>query len=99
MKVFLSKQAEYKLDILLAYLLEKWSKKTKNDFIINLRAKFKQISIFPESCPKSDKRTGLHKCVLTKQITFFYRINIEKEIEIITFFDARQNPNKLDTEL
>ena len=41
MKVYLSKQAEYKLDILLAYLLEKWNEKTKGNFIVILKSKFK----------------------------------------------------------
>jgi plasmid stabilization system protein ParE len=99
MKVYLSKQAEYKLDLLLTYLLDIWSEKEKDEFIKILKSKFKQISTFPESCPKSNKRNGLFKCVLTKQITFFYRIHLEKEIEIITFFDTRQNPDKLKTEL
>ena len=45
---------------------------------------------------KSNKFQGLYKCVVTKQTTFYYRVSVElKEIEIITIFDTRQNPNKL----
>lgn len=32
-------------------------------------------------------------CVLTTQITLYYRIN-SNEIEIITFFDYRQDPKR-----
>ncbi len=39
---------------------------------------------------------GIYKCVVTKQTTFFYRINfIKEEIEIITLFDTRQDPDSL----
>jgi hypothetical protein len=42
----------------------------------------------------------LFKCVVTKQTTFYYRIEFDKkEIEIITVFAARQNPNKLDKDI
>jgi hypothetical protein len=38
--------------------------------------------------------------VVTKQTTFFYRVNFAKEeIEIITLFDTRQNPDKLKKQL
>ena len=39
-------------------------------------------------------------CVVSKQTTFFYRVNnIRNEIEIITVFDTRQAPEKLDDEV
>ncbi|NLP59458.1 type II toxin-antitoxin system RelE/ParE family toxin, partial [Lutibacter sp. B1] len=43
---------------------------------------------------------GLFKCVVTKQTTFYYRIKFEREeIEIITVFDTRQDPNKLENDI
>jgi plasmid stabilization system protein ParE len=99
MKVFLSPQALSKLEKLNAYLLENWNSKVRNEFIEKLTTKFKQISRFPESCVQSEKHKGLFKCVLTKQTTFFYRITEKNEIEIITFFDTRQNPDKLKKDL
>ena len=96
MKVFLSELAESKLLKLSKYLLEEWNVKTRDKFISKLNDKIKQISIQPDSCPKSSEFKNLYKCVVTKQTTFFYRILTErKEIEIITFFDTRQNPHKL----
>jgi plasmid stabilization system protein ParE len=100
MKVFLSELAEKKLVNLLEFLTENWSVKVKNDFIKKLSEKIEQISNLPESCIKSSKVKGLYKCVITKQTTFYYRINLnKKEIEIITIFDTRQEPNKLYKEL
>ncbi|HET8886687.1 MAG TPA: type II toxin-antitoxin system RelE/ParE family toxin [Salinimicrobium sp.] len=96
MKVYLSELAENKLLQLSQYLLDEWSLKTKDKFIQKLTDKINQISSQPDSCPKSKKLNGLYKCVVTKQTTFYYRIlHQSNEIEIITIFDTRQNPDKL----
>ncbi len=100
MKVFLSELAENKLLKLTAFLLENWSLKVRNDFIKKLTSKIEQITDQPESCPRSPKFKGLFKCVVTKQTTFYYRINFDKkEIEIITVFDTRQNLDKLEKDI
>lgn len=100
MKVFLSELAESKLLKLNDYLLEKWNLKVRNDFIKKFSSKITQISQYPESCPQSSKYKGLYKCVVTKQTTFYYRIiKAKNEIEIITVFDTRQNPNNLETDI
>jgi plasmid stabilization system protein ParE len=100
MKVFLSELAESKLLQLNDYLLEKWNLKVRNDFIKKFTSKVNQISVQPESCPQSSKYKGLYKCVITKQTTFYYRIiSVKNEIEIITVFDTRQNPNKLEIDV
>ncbi|MCK0155958.1 type II toxin-antitoxin system RelE/ParE family toxin [Cellulophaga sp. F20128] len=100
MKVFISELAEYKLKQLTEYLLEEWSYKVKKDFLVKLTAKIEQISEFPESCQKSLASGGIYKCVVTKQTTFFYRVNFsKKEIEIITLFDTRNDPEKLKSQL
>lgn len=96
MKVFLSELAELKLLKLSEYLLENWNLKTRDKFFEKLTEKIKQISIQPNSCPKSSEFDNLYKCVVTKQTIFYYRIIAEqKEIEIITIFDTRQHPDKL----
>ncbi len=100
MKVYLSELAEEKLIILSDYLLAHWNLETKDRFIKKLTNKINQISKQPESCPQSASFKGLFKCVVTKQTTFYYRVNHElKEIEIITIFDSRQNPSKLSKEV
>lgn len=96
MEVFLSELAKHKLKKLTKYLLEEWSYKVKMDFLALLDEKVKQIASHPESCQKSMEFGGIYKCVVTKQTTFFYRVYYNREeIEIITLFDTRQDPNKL----
>lgn len=92
-KVVFSKRARSKLEKHLVYLESEWSLKVKNEFIEKLDRCVFQISRHPESCPVSGEFPGLYKCVVTKQTTFYYRIK-EKEIQVITFFDNRQDPER-----
>ncbi len=96
--VFLSPLAEKKLVILLDYLEEKWSIRVRNNFLEKFKSKTELVSMQPKSCPESQNFSNLYKCTVTKQVSFYYRIYSD-EIEIITIFDNRQNPNKLQKEI
>ena len=98
MKVFLSEQAEIKLLQLNDYLIERWNIKVRDNFILILSEKINQIAIYPESCIESKEFGGIFKCVVTKQTTFYYWFHTDG-IEIITLFDSRQNPKKLNKQL
>lgn len=93
-KVFLSKRAKIKLEKLLEYLETEWSERIKNEFIDKLDNTLNIIQNNPESFPKTTFIKGLHKCVVTKQNTLYYRIK-KSRIEIVTIFDSRQDPKKL----
>ena len=96
MNVFISELAEERLGNLAAYLLKEWGYKVKSEFLIRLDRKISQISLHPESCPKSAELGGIYRCTVSKQTSFFYRVDFKKEeIEIITFFDVRLDPDKL----
>ena len=97
-KVEISKTAEKKLDKLFDYLLQNWSQKVKSDFINKLDKSINLIKSTPEIFPESVDQKGLHKCVITKQTTLYYRFN-SKTIFIVTLFDSRQHPNKLKKNL
>lgn len=92
--VIISKLASKKLEKLFDYLIENWSVKTKNKFVIKLDKSIDIIKKQPYSFPISKKGNDLRKCVITKQITLYYRFN-DTAIIVVTFFDTRQHPNKL----
>jgi len=98
MRVFLSPLAERKLMLLLDYLTENWSLGVKNEFLSELKRSIKQIELHPRSCQESIEMPNLYRCVVTKQTSFYYRINAE-DIEIVTVIDNRQNPNNLIEEI
>ena len=93
-KVKISSTAERKLTQLFTYLLENWSAKVLADFIKKLDKSIDLIRTNPEIFPESYKKSGLYKCVITKQTTLYYRFN-SKTIFILTIFDTRQHPSKL----
>ncbi|MCB0803495.1 MAG: type II toxin-antitoxin system RelE/ParE family toxin [Flavobacteriales bacterium] len=96
--VVISKTAENKLDNLFDYLIQNWSIGVKKDFVAKLESSIEIIKNQPEIFPESKKGKGLRKCVITKQTSLYYRFN-SKRINIITIFDSRQHPNKLDKEV
>lgn len=93
-QVKLSKKAEKKLESLFTYLETRWSSAVKNNFVNKLDKSIRQIQQHPEGFPKSEIMNGLHKHVMTKQTTIYYKSD-KKHIYIITVFDSRQNPKKL----
>lgn len=97
-KVILSKRAEKTLEKLFLYLSENWSAEVKFDFITKLERSVELLQDYPESFPESSAKTGLHKCVITKQISLYYTFDSEN-IKILTVFDNRQDPKKLNPEL
>lgn len=97
-RIELSKRASRKLEKLLEYLENEWSKKVKDEFIEKLDKSFEQIRKYPESTVKSDLKKGLHMCVVTKQTSIFYYFD-SKKIKVATIFDNRMDPNKLNEEI
>ena len=97
-KVVLSKRAKIKLENLLLFLETDWSMSIKNEFIEKLDHALQIIQNKPESFPKTAALKGVHKCVVTRQNTLYYRFT-ESSIEIITIFDSRQDPDKLKKEI
>lgn len=97
-KVVLTKRASKRLDDLLNYLELEWSKKVKEEFVVKFDGSINKIRQYSEIAPTTDFSIGLHKYVVTKQTTLYYRIE-ETTITILTIFDNRMNPSKLNHEL
>jgi plasmid stabilization system protein ParE len=97
-KVIFSKRASRRLEKLLEYLESEWSVTVKKNFIFKLDRAINQIKKFPEISKQSEIQKGLHQLIVTKHTTLFYRFDI-KTIQIITIFDNRMDPKKLNQEL
>jgi len=93
-KVIISKRASLKLAQLLDYLREEWSDKVQNEFIEKLNSAILIIRKNPECFERSKFVKNLHRCVITKQTSLFYKFD-KGNIYIVSFFDNRQNPERL----
>lgn len=93
-----SKKASLKLEALFNYLETEWSSKVKEGFIEKLDKSIKQIQNFPESNPQSEILKGLHKSVVTKQTSIYYKYD-KNTIMIVAIIDNRMDLKKLKKDL
>ncbi|PBJ13119.1 type II toxin-antitoxin system RelE/ParE family toxin [Flavobacterium sp. ACN6] len=98
LKVNFSKTAEKNLDDVLNFIEAKWSKKTKELYLVKFQKAVSIISMNPEIFPKSSVNKKYRKCVVTKQSTLLYSFG-SNEIRIHTVFDTRQDPNKIKKDI
>ncbi len=94
-EIIFSKNAEKNLLDLLEYLELKWSIKVRDEFISKLDKSIYLIQNEPDIFPKSQINKNQYRCVLSKQTTIYYKYN-SKQIRILSLFDTRQNPIKIN---
>ena len=97
-QVIISPQAKDDINNILLYLTLNWNQKIVDRFLEKLEAFYFIISINPRIFGYYDKRKNIRKYALTKQ-NIIYDPNRKSIIEIITVFNARQDPMKLKDKL
>ena len=85
-------KAEERFDEIIYYLQENSSEKVVINFISKTNKKLFEIKLSPTMFSKSDKM-GIYEALITKHNLLLYRVEGNR-IELLTFFDTRQNPNK-----
>lgn len=90
MNVFLSPEAEEQLQNLLDYLETSWGSKVCDNFIEKFEHALQNIAWSPLAYPMSDKLSGLHKCVVTRQTSIYYQLD-GHAILVVAILDNRQN--------
>ena len=86
-------EAELTYALVLEYLEENWTSKEMMNFIDRTEEVIEYISKRPKQYIYSKKKDA-YRAVVTKQTSLFYRIKSE-EIELLVFWDNRQDPEKL----
>jgi plasmid stabilization system protein ParE len=76
------------------YLEFRWTEKERRNFARLLERQITMIQSNPELFPASRTLYKLRKSVLSKQTSIYYRID-NNEIRIVSLFDNRQNPKRL----
>ncbi len=85
-------KAEERYGEIIDYLQQHWNDKVIADFIAKTNTKLLQIKVRPTMFRRSAKM-NVYEALITKHNLVLYRIN-RKRIELLTFFDTRQHPNK-----
>ena len=96
--VYLSPLAEFKLDLLLTYLVTNWGDQAKRSFLEKLQKSIDHLSKYPKCFQESEKMPGIYKCIITPQNSAYFRIS-DEVVEIITLIDNRQDREKIAEEI
>ncbi len=94
-KIVFSSRSKLQLDSLLEYLEIRFSVSTQKKFVLKLDKVIIIIQKNPDTFSKSNSNKAVRKCVISKQTTLYYRFN-NQEIRLLSFFDTRQNPIKIN---
>ncbi len=77
------------------YLQEKWGNTVVNNFANNVESLITQITKDPHLFEESKKYKNVRKGFVTEHNTLFYRLKPrKKEIELLLFWDNRQDDKK-----
>ena len=76
------------------YLSEYWTEKIASDFVKKINFKGSFIKEFPHLYPLTQFRKNVRRCVITKQISMYYK-TLKDGVLVISVFDTRQSPKKL----
>ena len=93
-QIIWSPKANHIYQQILKYLQEKWTEREINNFIKRTEAVLSFINQNP-LLYRYSKQNNSYKCVVTEQTSLIYQINQDK-IELLFFWDNRQNPDKLN---
>ena len=94
LKIRWTEEATNNLENIISYLETNWTEKELKSFFTKLEKQLELLSIFPQAYPISIKRKKIHRCVFTKNLTIYYTID-NGFIVLLSIFDTRQHPNKL----
>ena len=94
-KLHWTDEAQLTYDENLAYLESEWDINTFNKFLYRIDEVLKSISETPEIYPIKNEIERIHKCVVNKHITLYFRIVNSSQIDLISFWNTHQNPDNL----
>jgi len=80
----------------LDFIDKQWTTNEGENFIYKTEHTISQIAVNPYLFKASKKKKSVRKGFITEHNSLYYRVKPKKEeIELITFWDNRQNPLKL----
>lgn len=93
LKVHWTKRAEKTFEKVVVYLLKEWSEKEVQNFVRKTNNVIGHISEKPKMFPSS-KKINIHSALITKHNSLLYKIIGNNQIDLLFFWDNRQNPKK-----
>ena len=88
-------RAQVEIENIFEYLELKWNETIKKKFSNKINTTIKLLIDNPELFPVSNVNKKIRKAVVSKQSTLYYHFN-SKHIIVLSVFDTRQNPTKIN---
>ncbi len=79
----------------LEYLSSDWDTLVINKFLDRVEEVLNTIKSNPRLYPTHKTRKNVHRCVVHERIVLYYLIVNEEVIDLLTFWNSYQDPNKL----
>ena len=96
MTIIWTKRAKQDYLNVLEYLHDNRGIKEVSNFVGKTNDTIRTIATNPKAFIASTKRKNVHKGFVTNHNSLFYQVKLrKKEIVLLTFWDNRQNPKKL----
>jgi plasmid stabilization system protein ParE len=95
-KVIWQAKAKSSLKAIVDYLNETFSPDVSEDFIDSVEIKINRICAQPKMGQQTDAVRNIYKTVLHRRTVIYYRYRPrKKQIELLVFWQTRQNPRRL----
>jgi len=100
MEIIWSAKAKITFFSVINYLNENWTKKEIIQFNQRTQITINAILKNPHLFPSSAKNKDIRKAIVDKNNSFYYKIDsYHQKIHLLTFFDCRQDPKKLTSNI
>src|SRR6266540_1663957 len=94
-KIIWSPEATQTFDSMIDYLKNRFADKVVIQFVRIVNRRLLLLQQLPKTFRTTAKTSKRRKTVIHKRTILFYKIRErKKEIELLSFFDTRQNPRK-----
>lgn len=92
--IFWTTEAKSSLAEIVAYLEKEWNEEVTTGFLIRVDEVAENISKNHSLYLNVNKEKNIYRSVVTPQVSLYYKVK-ENQIDLITFWDNRQNPERL----
>ena len=97
-EVIWSPLAEKEVEEQLKYITQQWGMQASIDYLERIDEVLKAVTNNPDTYYQVDANRHIHKFFVNKHITLYYQVTASA-IGLITFWDGRQDENKLTERL
>lgn len=95
MKILWTPEARQTFNSNIEYLIAEWGDQVTSDFLDRVDEVIAKIKSNPNLFPVINNVDNVHRCVVVKQITLYYRVVSSEQIYLISFWNNYQNPEFL----